>query len=111
MSSPSLHNQTPPEPNFVGRCKMLETITQWYKDPQVHIGALVGWGGFGKSALARKWYDSLLECIDHVDACSVTDTALHTGIFWFGFYRNPYLYKKIPCYFDSSIVNYSILHK
>ncbi|MEK9149540.1 MAG: HNH endonuclease, partial [Candidatus Desantisbacteria bacterium] len=104
MLIPSLHNQTPPEPNFVGRVEMLSTITQWYNDPDVHIGALIGWGGFGKSALARKWYNSL-ECIDHVDACSdacsVMDTALHTtlhttlhialhidGIFWFGFYRN-----------------------
>ena len=27
---PSLHNQTPPEPKFVGRQEMLETITDWY---------------------------------------------------------------------------------
>jgi len=63
ISLPSLHNQTPPEPNFVGRATMLATITQWYKDPKVRIGALIGWGGVGKSALARKWYDSFLECI------------------------------------------------
>ncbi len=91
----SLHNQTPPEPNFVGREDMLKTITEWYKDPKVRIGALIGWGGVGKSALVRKWYDSL-ECLDHVDACSVMNTALHTtlhpdGIFWWGFYRNAYL--------------------
>jgi hypothetical protein len=45
---PSLHNQTPPEPNFVGRKEMLETITEWYNNPEVRIGALIGWGGVGK---------------------------------------------------------------
>lgn len=40
---PSLHNQTPPEPNFVGRKEMLETITDWYTNPEVRIGALIGW--------------------------------------------------------------------
>lgn len=78
--SPSLHNQTPPEPNFVGRCEMLETITNWYKSGNVKIGALVGWGGVGKSALVRRWFDSLKENGIHPD-----------GVFWWGFYRNPYL--------------------
>lgn len=56
---PSLHNQTPPEEKFVGRKEMLENITVWYKNPEVRIGALIGWGGVGKSALVRKWYDTL----------------------------------------------------
>jgi copper chaperone CopZ len=65
---PSLHNQTPPEPNFVGRRDELATITQWYRDKDVHIGVLVGWGGFGKSALARRWYDLLKRNKIHPDA-------------------------------------------
>ncbi|HUV80206.1 MAG TPA: tetratricopeptide repeat protein [Candidatus Bathyarchaeia archaeon] len=77
---PSLHNQTPPEPNFVGQVDKLTTITDWYNDPKVRIGALIGWGGVGKSALVRKWYDSLDENDIHPD-----------GIFWWGFYRNAYL--------------------
>ncbi len=76
----SLHNQTPPEPNFVGRTEMLETITEWYKNPEVQIGAFIGWGGVGKSALVRKWYDSL-------EANKIRPD----GIFWWGFYRNAYL--------------------
>ncbi|MEW6103090.1 MAG: adenylate/guanylate cyclase domain-containing protein [bacterium] len=76
----SLHNQTPPEPNFVGRIEELKAITNWYKSPEVKIGALVGWGGVGKSALVRKWFDCLKESNIHPD-----------GIFWWGFYRNPYL--------------------
>jgi tetratricopeptide (TPR) repeat protein len=77
---PSLHNQTPPEENFVGREEELETITEWYKDPKVRIGALIGWGGVGKSALVRKWYDNLK-----------ANDIKPDGIFWWGFYRNAYL--------------------
>ncbi|MGB8657433.1 MAG: tetratricopeptide repeat protein [Candidatus Zixiibacteriota bacterium] len=76
----SLHNQTPPEPNFVGRNDMLKTIIEWYNHPKVRVGALIGWGGVGKSALVRKWYDSLEENKIQPD-----------GIFWWGFYRNAYL--------------------
>jgi len=77
---PSLHNQTPPEENFVGREEMLDAITGWYKNPEVRIGALVGWGGVGKSALVRKWYDEL-----------GANNIQPDGIFWWGFYRNAYL--------------------
>jgi hypothetical protein len=77
---PSLHNQTLPEPNFVGRKEMLETITEWYMNPEVRIGALIGWGGVGKSALVRKWYDTL-----------ESNAIKPDGIFWWGFYRNAYL--------------------
>jgi hypothetical protein len=77
---PSLHNQTPPEPNFVGRKEMLETITDWYTNPEVRIGALIGWGGVGKSALVRNWYDTL-----------ESNNIKPDGIFWWGFYRNAYL--------------------
>jgi len=78
--SHSLHNQTPPEPNFVGRKEMLETITDWYTNPEVRIGALIGWGGVGKSAIVRKWYDTL-----------ESNAIKPDGIFWWGFYRNAYL--------------------
>jgi tetratricopeptide (TPR) repeat protein len=77
---PSLHNQTPPEENFVGREEELKTITDWYKNPDMRIGALIGWGGVGKSALVRKWYDNL-------EANKIRPD----GIFWWGFYRNAYL--------------------
>lgn len=77
---PYLNNICGPEPNFVGRKEILEIITEWYKNPNVHIGALIGWGGEGKSALTRKWYDTLKENNIHPHA-----------IFWWGFYRNAYL--------------------
>jgi len=77
---PSLHNQTAPEENFVGRKEELDTITGWYKKPDVRIGGLVGWGGVGKSALVRKWYDEL-----------GANNIQPDGVFWWGFYRNAYL--------------------
>ena len=77
---PRLHNQIPPEPNFVGRKEMLETIAEWYNNPEVRIGALIGWGGVGKSAIVRKWYDTL-----------ESNAIKPDGIFWWGFYRNAYL--------------------
>ena len=80
FQKPSLHNQTAPEVNFVGRKDMLETITQWYKNPDVRIGGLIGWGGVGKSALVREWYDEL-----------GANNIQPDGIFWWGFYRNAYL--------------------
>lgn len=86
----SLHNQTPPEPNFVGRTHMLKTLTQWWHNPEVQVGALIGWGGTGKSALARKWFDSREE-----------NDIKSDGIFWWGFYRNPYLDR-----FLDSLLNY-----
>jgi tetratricopeptide (TPR) repeat protein len=79
-SQPSLHNQTPPEPNFVGREDMLETLTDWYTNPEVRVGALIGWGGVGKSAIVRKWYDTI-----------ESNAIKPDGIFWWGFYRNAYL--------------------
>ncbi|MEW6619920.1 MAG: NB-ARC domain-containing protein [bacterium] len=84
----SLHNQTPPEPNFVGRVEMLKAITDWYKSLEVKIGALVGWGGVGKSALVRKWFDSLKENNIQPD-----------GIFWWGFYRNAFLERFLEALF------------
>ncbi len=77
---PSLHNQTPPEENFVGREEYLKTITDWYKSEEVRIGAMIGWGGVGKSALVRKWYDELEDNKIRPD-----------GIFWWNFYILPYL--------------------
>ncbi|MCK4736387.1 MAG: hypothetical protein KAT65_28295, partial [Methanophagales archaeon] len=44
------------------------------------IGALIGWGGVGKSAIVRKWYDEL-----------ESNNIKPDGIFWWGFYRNAYL--------------------
>jgi len=74
---PCLHNQTPPEPNFTGRKVILDELTKWWHDSDVRVGALIGWGGVGKSSIVRKWYDLL----DNNDVAP-------DGVFWWGFYRN-----------------------
>lgn len=86
---PRLKNIISPEPNFVGRKEVLETVSKWYKNPDMHIGALIGWGGEGKSAIVRKWYDSLEENDIKPD-----------GIFWWGFYRNQYLERFLDSLLD-----------
>ncbi len=107
---PHFTNITPPEPNFVGRKEMLEAITEWYKNPDVHIGALIGWGGEGKSAIMRKWYDSLGKDDPSVSPLGKggneggypfgSSDIKPDGIFWWGFYRNPYLERFLDSLLD-----------
>lgn len=70
-------NMTPPEPAFTGRIDMLDKLSGWYRDPGVKVGAIVGWGGVGKSSLTRKWFDTRDE-----------NEILPDGTFWWGFYGN-----------------------
>ena len=77
---PRLFNQVAPEPLFVGRDEVLRAISAWYTDPDINVVGLVGLGGEGKSTIVRSWYDSLKE-----------RKISPQGIFWWGFYRHPYL--------------------
>jgi len=86
---PHFTNIKEPEPNFVGRKEYLDAITEWYRDSNINIGALIGWGGEGKSSIARKWFDSLEE-----------NGIRPYGIFWWGFYRNPYLERFLDSLLD-----------
>lgn len=89
LRPPYSFNITYPEPNFVGRQEILDTITKWYRNSDVHIGALIGWGGEGKSAIVRKWYDNLEDY-----------SIKPEGIFWWGFYHNPYLERFLDSLLD-----------
>lgn len=75
---PSLHFQTSRQPDFVGRTKELAEITAWYKSQGVRIGALVAWGGEGKSAIARRWYDEMQNNAVRPDR-----------VFWWNLYKRP----------------------
>lgn len=44
---------------WIGRDDLLKHITKDWNDPKVHVTGLIGFGGEGKSSLARKWVDSL----------------------------------------------------
>jgi len=58
---------------WTGRDDLLQQITDDWNNPQKHVTGLIGFGGEGKSSLARKWVETL---------------NLPTGIFWWGFYEN-----------------------
>lgn len=45
---------------FTGRDAFLAEITADWNDPKKHITGLIGFGGEGKSSLARKWVDTLI---------------------------------------------------
>jgi hypothetical protein len=44
---------------WTGRDDLLAQITKDWNNPQKHVTGLIGFGGEGKSSLARKWVDSL----------------------------------------------------
>ena len=74
-----LTNQSPPERYFTGRKNLIDGILSWYKNPKIKIAALIGFGGEGKSAIVRKWYE-------HVENKKISPKI----VFWWGFYENLY---------------------
>jgi tetratricopeptide (TPR) repeat protein len=64
---------------FTGRAAFLEQISGDWNDSKKHVTGLIGFGGEGKSSLARKWVDNLLNDSEQIQP---------DGIFWWGFYEN-----------------------
>lgn len=67
-------------PEWVGRAELLRAISSDWADPERHVSGLIGFGGEGKSSLARRWVDDLL--------ASPSQTQPN-GLFWWGFYTQP----------------------
>ncbi|MCB0000329.1 MAG: hypothetical protein KDE56_31405, partial [Anaerolineales bacterium] len=67
----------PPLAEWVGRRDLLAGLTNDYANPDCRVTGLIGFGGEGKSSLARKWVDSLGDFENRP-----------TGVFWWGFYDN-----------------------
>jgi tetratricopeptide (TPR) repeat protein len=65
---------------WTGRDHLLKKITDDWNNPQKHVTGLIGFGGEGKSSLARKWVETLI----------TSDVGRSTldGLFWWGFYEN-----------------------
>ncbi len=93
----------PPLEEWVGRTELLSGVTADYTDPTRRVTSLIGFGGEGKSSLARKWVDLLLagemeigdrrlETQDTQSPISNLATSGRqsppTGVFWWGFYDN-----------------------
>ena len=62
---------------WTGRDDLLAQITEDWNNPQKHVTGLIGFGGEGKSSLARKW----IETLD-------LQPSTFDGLFWWGFYEN-----------------------
>jgi len=75
---PSFNGAPPPLDEWVGRADPLREIGADWADPAKRATGLIGFGGEGKSSLARRWLDDLL-----------ADPALPRpdGVFWWGFYE------------------------
>jgi len=64
---------------WVGREDLLTSLTADWADPDRSVTGLIGFGGEGKSSLARRWIDELLA--DETDPKP-------DGVFWWGFYEH-----------------------
>jgi tetratricopeptide (TPR) repeat protein len=76
---PLLWNDAPTSlVEWVGRDQLLDEITSDWVNPAVRITGLIGFGGEGKSSLARRWVEDLLagKSLPRPD-----------GLFWWGFYE------------------------
>ncbi len=76
----SLNDPAPPLPEWVGRAGMLEELNEDWTNPDKRVTGLIGFGGEGKSSLARRWLDELLEDESQPQP---------DGVFWWGFYTRP----------------------
>jgi len=73
---------------WTGRDHLLEQITSDWNDSSKHVTGLIGFGGEGKSSLARKWVDTLLTG-DSLPPFSGEGPGIGVdGVFWWGFYEN-----------------------
>ncbi len=70
-------------PEWTGRDDLLAQITEDWHNPQKHVVGLIGFGGEGKSSLARKWVDDLCRGDAMHRPYEMPD-----GVFWWGFYEN-----------------------
>jgi len=66
------------EKAWVGREKLLEELTSHYDTRQYRVLGLIGFGGEGKTSLARKWVQTILD-----DTQKKPD-----GVFWWSFYQD-----------------------
>ena len=84
-------NNAPPSlAEWTGRKQLLKEINTDWEDARVRITGLIGFGGEGKSSLAREWVDRLLADISQPQP---------EGVFWWGFYEN----RNVDQFFDSAL--------
>jgi hypothetical protein len=80
---PDLQFAPRPLEEWVGREDLLAEITQDWIDPNKLVTGLIGFGGEGKTSLARRWVTDLRKHrLPQIDEQPQAD-----GIFWWGFYE------------------------
>jgi hypothetical protein len=72
------NNAPPLLQEWTGREELLEALDRDWAAPERRVTGLIGFGGEGKSSLARRWVDALLRA-----------THVPDGVFWWGFYERP----------------------
>jgi hypothetical protein len=72
-----LVNAPPLFDEWVGRVDLLQALDADWHNPNRRITELIGFGGEGKSSVARRWVENLL-----------TSDSPPLGVFWWGFYEN-----------------------
>jgi tetratricopeptide (TPR) repeat protein len=77
---PAWNNALPAIEEWVGRADLMKSITNDWIDSKKRVTGLIGFGGEGKSALARNWIDNLL-----ADKLQPQPE----GVFWWGFSNRP----------------------
>lgn len=84
-------NNAPPSlSEWTGRKQLLKDITSDWTDARVRITGLIGFGGEGKSSLAREWVDRLL---------ADSSRPQPKGVFWWGFYEK----RNVDEFFDAAL--------
>ena len=73
---------------WTGRDDLLAQITEDWNNPQKHVTGLIGFGGEGKSSLARKWVETIIESKVKGQKSSDLQPSTFDGLFWWGFYEN-----------------------
>lgn len=77
---PSWNNAPSLLKEWVGRTALLDTITSDWLNPEKRVIGLIGFGGEGKSVLARQWLENIIKDKSFVQPDS---------IFWWGFNDRP----------------------
>jgi len=90
----SWNNAPPPLREWVGRDGLLQDISLDLADPERSVTGLIGPPGEGKSSLARRWLDNLLE-----DPLEVEPD----GVFWWSFQARP----SVDEFFDAAFEHMS----
>jgi len=80
---------------WVGRDNFLAVLHTLWLDPMCHIVSLIGFGGEGKSSLARHWIEELLGAKEELPQPD--------GVFWWSFYEE----RNSDEFFEKSISYFS----